>query len=192
MDHHEHERAASTGYTAAVVTVSDRASQGVYEDATGPAVAAFLAERGYRVVRQTVVPDNRARIEDELRACIEEDIAFVLTCGGTGFSPRDVTPEATAAVCERMAPGLGEAMRAASMRITDRACLSRATAGLAARTLIVNLPGSPKAAVENVEAVISPIAHGLEVLRGGTISCGRLTPAADSTDAESKGADSWT
>lgn len=172
MDHHEHERAASTGYTAAVVTVSDRASQGVYEDATGPAVAAFLAERCYRVVRQTVVPDDRARIEDELRAYIEEDIALVLTCGGTGFSPRDVTPEATAAVCERMAPGLGEAMRAASMRITDRACLSRATAGLAARTLIVNLPGSPKAAVENVEAVISPIAHGLEVLRGGTISCG--------------------
>lgn len=172
MGHHEHEIAAGEGYAAAVVTVSDRASQGIYEDATGPAVVALLVEQGYHVVRQTVVPDERACIEDELRACIREDIALVLTCGGTGFSPRDVTPEATAAVCERMAPGLGEAMRSASMRITDRACLSRATAGLAARTLIVNLPGSPKAAVENIEAVISPISHGLEVLRGGTVSCG--------------------
>lgn len=95
----------------------------------------------------------------------------MLTTGGTGFSPRDVTPEATAAVCERMAPGIPEAMRAASMQITDRACLSREAAGICGRTLVVNLPGSPKAALENVSAVIGPIAHGLRILRGGQVDC---------------------
>ena len=95
----------------------------------------------------------------------------MLTTGGTGFSPRDVTPEATAAVCERMAPGIPEAMRAASMQITDRACLSREVAGICGRTLVVNLPGSPKAALENVSAVIGPIAHGLRILRGGQADC---------------------
>ncbi len=95
----------------------------------------------------------------------------MLTTGGTGFSPRDVTPEATAAVCERMAPGIPEAMRAASMVITPRACLSREAAGICGRTLIVNLPGSPKAACENIEAVISVIAHGLRILRGGPADC---------------------
>ena len=97
----------------------------------------------------------------------------MLTCGGTGFSPRDVTPEATEAVCERRVPGLPEAMRAASARITDRAWLSRATAGIRGRTLIVNLPGSPRAAVENLEAAVGPLAHGLDILRGGPATCAR-------------------
>lgn len=158
-------------YRAVVVTVSDRASAGVYEDETGPAVAAFLAGHGYEVAGTLVVPDDRPRIEAALKGAAERDAALVLTCGGTGFSPRDVTPEATEAVCERRVPGLPEAMRAASAGITDRAWLSRATAGIRGRTLIVNLPGSPRAAVENLEAVVGPLAHGLDILRGGPATC---------------------
>lgn len=158
-------------YRAVVVTVSDRASAGVYEDETGPAVAAFLAGHGYEVAGTLVVPDDRPRIEAALKGAAEKDAALVLTCGGTGFSPRDVTPEATEAVCERRVPGLPEAMRAASAGITDRAWLSRATAGIRGRTLIVNLPGSPRAAVENLEAVVGPLAHGLDILRGGPATC---------------------
>ena len=160
-------------YRAIVITVSDRASAGVYEDGTGPAVAALLTERGYAVIETRVVPDERADIEAALVEAAEKDAALVLTCGGTGFSPRDVTPEATEAVCERRVPGLPEAMRAASARITDRAWLSRATAGIRGRTLIVNLPGSPRAAVENLEAVVGPLAHGLDILRGGPATCAR-------------------
>ena len=156
-----------------VITVSDRASAGVYEDKTGPAVAAFLVGRGYEVAGTQVVPDERAEIEAALVEAAEKDVALVLTCGGTGFSPRDVTPEATEAVCERRVPGLPEAMRAASARITDRAWLSRATAGIRGRTLIVDLPGSPRAAVENLEAVVGPLAHGLDILRGGPATCAR-------------------
>lgn len=158
-------------YRALVVTVSDRASAGVYEDETGPAVAELLAAHGYEVMGPRVVPDERAEIESTLARAAERDVALVLTCGGTGFSPRDVTPEATAAVCERMVPGLPEAMRAASAAVTDRAWLSRATAGIVGRTLVVNLPGSPRAATENLEAVIGPIAHGLDMLRGGPATC---------------------
>ncbi|HIY50774.1 MAG TPA: MogA/MoaB family molybdenum cofactor biosynthesis protein [Candidatus Olsenella avicola] len=160
-------------YHAIVITVSDRASAGVYEDGTGPAVAALLTERGYAVIETRVVPDERADIEAALVEAAEKDAALVLTCGGTGFSPRDVTPEATEAVCERRVPGLPEAMRAASARITDRAWLSRATAGIRGCTLIVNLPGSPRAAVENLEAVVGPLAHGLDILRGGPATCAR-------------------
>lgn len=165
--------AGAARHRAAVITVSDRASAGVYEDRTGPAVAAFLAERGYEVAGVRVVPDERAQIEAALVEGASRDVALVLTCGGTGFSPRDVTPEATEAVCERRVPGLPEAMRAASARITDRAWLSRATAGIRGRTLVVNLPGSPRAAVENLEAVVGPLAHGLDILRGGPASCAR-------------------
>ena len=177
MGHH-HEQSGALGgaagvqaYTAAVITVSDRGAAGEREDESGPALVALLAGRGYDVVRTAVVPDERTDIERELRVCVEADVALVLTTGGTGFSPRDVTPEATAAVCERMAPGIPEAMRAASMQITDRACLSREAAGICGRTLVVNLPGSPKAALENVSAVIGPIAHGLRILRGGQADC---------------------
>lgn len=158
-------------YRVVVVTVSDRASAGIYEDETGPAVAVFLAGHGYEVAGTLVVPDDRPRIEAALKGAAEKDAALVLTCGGTGFSPRDVTPEATEAVCERRVPGLPEAMRAASARITDRAWLSRATAGIRGRTLIVNLPGSPRAAVENLEAVVGPLSHGLDILRGGPATC---------------------
>ncbi|MDR1815822.1 MAG: MogA/MoaB family molybdenum cofactor biosynthesis protein [Clostridiales Family XIII bacterium] len=158
---------AENGWTAAVITVSDKGAAGEREDTSGPLVATMLEEAGYRVVYVDIVPDERDLIEAELRSCADrQDIALVLTTGGTGFAPRDVTPEATAAVCERLAPGIPEAMRAASMQVTDRAMLSRMAAGIRGKTLIVNLPGSPKAAKENLEAVLPALSHGLEMLRG--------------------------
>ena len=165
------ESVQKVAYTAAVITVRARGAAGEREDASGPALVALLAGRGYDVVRTAIVPDERTDIERELRSCAEADVALVLTTGGTGFSPRDVTPEATAAVCERMAPGIPEAMRAASMQITDRACLSREAAGICGRTLVVNLPGSPKAALENISAVIGPIAQGQRSLRRRQADC---------------------
>ncbi len=162
-----------TVYSAFVLTVSDRSSRGERTDASGPALVALLEEKGYRVVGTKIVPDETEEIEQALKDAAEQDIALVLTTGGTGFSPRDVTPEATIAVCERMAPGIPEAMRAASLAITPRACLSREVAGICSRTLIINLPGSPKAAVENISAVIDAVAHGLRILRGGPADCAR-------------------
>lgn len=153
-------------YSAVVVTVSDRAWEGVYEDESGPALADFLREHGFEVRWTTVVPDNSRKIKKALREAVQTGIQLVVTTGGTGFSPRDITPEATQSVCERMVPGIPEAMRAASMQVTDRACLSRGVAGIADRSLIVNLPGSPKGAVENLSAVIDAIPHGLDVLTG--------------------------
>lgn len=169
-------------YTAAVITVSDRSARGERADASGPALAELLRERGYEVVHMGIVPDERRDIERALREQAAADVALVLTTGGTGFSPRDVTPEATTAVCDRMAPGIPEAMRAASMAITPRGCLSRAAAGIVDRTLIVNLPGSPKAARENIEAVIDALDHGLLMLRGGPADC-----AADTTKPTARG-----
>ena len=131
--------------TAKVITVSDRSYRGEREDAGGPAVKALLERAGYTVGEIVLVPDERGCIEKELiRAADEENIALIVTTGGTGFAERDVTPEATIAVCGRLAPGIPEAMRAASMRITPKACLSRAAAGIRGKSLIVNLPGSPK------------------------------------------------
>lgn len=164
---------ADETYEAWVVTASDRCAAGEREDASGPAVRELLERAGYRVTRSFVVPDERPQIADALRHAAAADVALVVTTGGTGFSPRDVTPEATADVCERMAPGIPEAMRAASMAITPRACLSREAAGIVGRTLVVNLPGSPKAAVENLSAVVEPIGHGLRILRGGQADCAR-------------------
>lgn len=161
------------GHTAVVVTVSDRVARGAYADESGPALVRLLEGRGYEVAPVRVVPDERTLIEEALKDVVAHDVALVLTTGGTGFSLRDVTPEATTAVCERMAPGIPEAMRAASRAITERSCLSREVAGIRGRTLVVNLPGSPKAAVENLEAVIAPIAHGLEILRGEATTCAR-------------------
>ncbi len=158
--------------TAAVVTVSDRSARGLRPDGSGPVVGELLRAAGYEVMEYLVVPDEVEEIQDALRTLADEgDVALVVTTGGTGFAPRDVTPEATAAVCGRMAPGIPEAMRAASMAVTPRAMLSRGVAGLRGRTLIVNLPGSPKAARENLEAVLPALAHGLEMLRGGEADC---------------------
>ena len=162
-------------FTAAVITVSDKGSQGLREDTSGPALVNMLEENGYTVSYTTVIPDDFAKIQRELRLCVDEKkLCLVLTTGGTGFSPRDVTPEATEGVLERRAPGIPEAMRAESMKITPMGCLSRETAGIRGRTLIINLPGSKKASTENFSAVIKPVRHGLEVLRGVSGDCAHI------------------
>ena len=160
-------------YTAAVITVSDKGYRGEREDTSGPNLVGILKEHGYEVAYTAVVPDDAGMIQAELCKCADElGIALVLTTGGTGFSPRDITPEATLAVVERPTPGIPEAMRAESMRITPRGCLSRSAAGIRKRTLIVNLPGSKKASQENMLAVIDPIEHGLQMLQGeGSADC---------------------
>ena len=162
-----------TNRTAAVITVSDKGFRGERTDASGPALCALLREAGWEAVHTAVVPDEPAAIRAELIRCADEKrIPLVLTTGGTGFSPRDVTPEATLAVTERAAPGIPEAMRAESMRITPRGCLSRGTAGIRGGTLIVNLPGSEKAARENLLAVRDALGHGVDMLRSaGSADC---------------------
>lgn len=161
-------------YTAAVITVSDKGYQGLREDTSGPNLVRILQEAGFDVVHTALVPDEDAKIRQELIHCADDlAIALVLTTGGTGFSPRDITPEATAAVVERPTPGIPEAMRAESMRITPKGCLSRSTAGIRGRSLIINLPGSKKAAEENILAVLSPVTHGLDMLYSeGSANCG--------------------
>lgn len=160
-------------YTAAVITVSDKGYIGEREDTSGPALAALLEEKGFEVVYRSIVPDEAEQIKRELVSCADEKkIALVLTTGGTGFSPRDITPEATLEVVERQTPGIPEAMRAESMRITPKGCLSRSAAGIRKRTLIINLPGSKKASMENILAVIDPVIHGLDMLYSeGSANC---------------------
>ena len=158
-------------YQAAVLTISDKGSQGLREDKSGPAVSQFLQENGYEVVYTTIIPDEKEDIMKKFRELAGQNIALIVSTGGTGFSKRDVTPEALQAVCQRMIPGFGEAMRYASSQITDRAWLSRACAGILDNSILIALPGSPKAAVENLEAVIKPLKHGLEILLGIDREC---------------------
>ena len=161
-------------FTAMVITISDRCAQGQREDASGPLLVQLLQRAGYTVTGTAIVPDEYDVICHALRQAALANTALILTTGGTGFSPRDITPEATAAVCQRMAPGIGEAMRAASLRIPPRGRPPRATPGVPHPSLRVNLPGSPKAAQENLEAVLPSLAHGLEMLRGGQADCATL------------------
>lgn len=160
-------------YTAAILTISDKGARGEREDKSGPVLCELAAEHGYQVVYTAIIPDEKDQIQAELIKCSDElHVNLVLTTGGTGFSPRDVTPEATLAVVERETRGIPEAMRMESMKITPRGCLSRSTAGIRGRTLIINLPGSPKAARENVLAVIDAIQHGMEMLMSeGSADC---------------------
>ena len=162
-------------YTAAVITISDKGYRGEREDTSGPNLAAILKDRGFDVIYTTIIPDEAEIIKAELIRCADEkNIALVLTTGGTGFSPRDITPEATLQVVERRTPGIPEAMRAESMRITPKGCLSRSEAGIRGRTLIINLPGSKKASEENILAVIDPVAHGLQMLMSeGSADCAK-------------------
>lgn len=160
-------------YSAAVITVSDKGSRGEREDTSGPALVELLTQAGYRVVKTCIIPDDYQQIQEELIQCSDElGVALAVTTGGTGFSPRDITPEATLSVLEREARGIPEAMRYASLQITPRACLSRGVAGIRKKTLMVNLPGSRKAAVENLSAVLPALGHGLDVLRGNSEDCG--------------------
>ena len=159
-------------FTAAVITISDKGSLGLREDTSGPALVSMLEKQGYQVVYTTIIPDDYETIRQALITCSDEKTLWlVLTTGGTGFSERDVTPEATESVIEKRAPGIPEAMRAESMRITPMGCLSRETAGIRGSTLIINLPGSKKASTENLSAVIKPVRHGLEILRGVSHDC---------------------
>ena len=160
-------------YKAAVITVSDKGYRGERVDTSGPAIRAMLEAEGLEVCYCSIVPDEAELIKAELIKCADElKLALVLTTGGTGFSPRDITPEATLAVVERPTPGIPEAMRAESLKITPRGCLSRSAAGIRGRTLIINLPGSEKAAKENLNAVLSAVVHGLDMLASsGSADC---------------------
>lgn len=154
-------------FTAAVVTLSDRASKGIYEDKSGPEISRILREHGYDIVEEILLPDGRPMLEANLcRLADQRQVNVVFTTGGTGFGVRDVTPEATAAVCDRMADGISQAILIKSLEITDRAMLSRGRSGIRKRTLIVNLPGSPKACREDLEIILPALGHGLGILRG--------------------------
>lgn len=149
-----------------IITVSDRSSRGERGDESGPALAEAVRELGWQVTRTTILPDDFDQLVVTLSRWADQgEMDVIITTGGTGFSPRDVTPEATMEVIHRPAPGLAEAMRSASLRITPHAMLSRAAAGIRSRTLIINLPGNPKGALENL-AVVSPVLeHAIQLLR---------------------------
>ena len=162
-------------YRAAVITMSDKGSQGLREDTAGDAVVDILEQNGWTVEYRTMIPDDIEQIKAELVKCADDlRVTLVATTGGTGFSMRDVTPEATLAVVDREVRGIPEAMRAESMKITPMGMLSRAAAGLRKQTLRINLPGSRKAASECLEAVIKPIKHGVEVLLGEAGDCAAI------------------
>ena len=163
-------------YTAAVITVSDKGAEGQREDTGGPLVQSMLKDAEYEIAYTGIVPDEQPEIEKALEYCADTlDIALIVTTGGTGFSPRDVTPEATIAVCDRMTPGIPEAMRYESLKITNRAMLTRQQAGIRGRALIVNLPGSPKAIRENFAVCLPALDHGLEMLRDKKGDCATPT-----------------
>lgn len=160
-------------YAAAVITVSDRCAAGQREDLSGPAVVRELRNCGFRPETCRVVPDDVGKIAAEIVAAVDSGADLVLTTGGTGFGPRDVTPEATASVIEKRADGIACAMLFNALSSTDRAMLTRGIAGICGKSLVINLPGSPRAAAEDARYVLPAVRHGLEVLRGETKDCGK-------------------
>ncbi len=153
---------------AAILTVSDTCSQGGREDVSGQTIADMLAGEKFQICDKTIVPDEFEAIAAELKRLSEEvGVDIVLTTGGTGLGPRDVTPEATASVCQRMAPGFGEIMRIEGFKKTEKAILSRGTAGVCGKTFILNLPGSPKAVRESLEIVLGVLPHAVKMMLGG-------------------------
>jgi molybdopterin adenylyltransferase len=148
-----------------ILTASDRAAAGAYEDQSGPLIAEILAEAtDWQITQRAVVPDELAVIAQTLAAWCAENVQLILTTGGTGFAPRDITPEATRQIIEREAPGIAEGLRAESLKVTRHAMLSRGVAGIRGRTLIINLPGSPKAVRENMAVLLPILPHALELL----------------------------
>jgi molybdenum cofactor synthesis domain len=163
---------------AAILTSSDSGYKGQREDLSGPAIKEILEKNGYEVVYTVLLPDDRKMLSQEMARIADEHMAeLLLTTGGTGFSPRDCMPEATADITERAVPGIPEAIRAYSMTITPRAMLSRAAAGIRKSTLIINLPGSPKAVRESLEYIMPALEHGLEILTGEASDCAGTMPA---------------
>ena len=161
-------------YKVAVITLSDKGHRGEREDRSGPEIRRIVEAHGYEVVYTAILPDDRAVLRDTLTRLADDRVAqLILTTGGTGFSPRDTTPEATLDVAERLCPGIPEAMRALSMAVTPKAMLTRSVAVLRGESLIINLPGSVKAVKECLEGIIGPLAHGLDVLTGNSGDCGR-------------------
>lgn len=149
-----------------ILTLSDRSSRGERLDASGPALANLIQGEGWSIVKQSLLPDDESAIRELLTVWADSgEMDIILTTGGTGFAPRDVTPEATRAVIQREAPGLAEAMRAASLKITPHAMLSRVVTGIRKKTLIINLPGSPKGAVENLQVIVPVLPHAIQLLR---------------------------
>ncbi|MFR7417309.1 MOSC domain-containing protein [uncultured Megasphaera sp.] len=170
----EVERGEKRPYQAAVITLSDKGSQGLRQDESGPVIVKRLEQEGYDVVEKILLPDGRDELEQHLRRLADQrQVDLILTTGGTGFGQRDVTPEATIAVADRQVPGIAEAIRAASMKVTQRAMLSRAVSVIRKKTLIINLPGSPKACQECMDVFLETIPHGLDLLRGGVSDCAR-------------------
>lgn len=161
-------------FKAAIITASDKGSRGEREDLSGPAIQDMIEPEGYEVTVYKVLPDDQTVLEEEMKRIADEKLAdIIFTTGGTGFSLRDVTPEATIAVSDRLVPGIPEAMRQYSLTITPKAMLSRAAAGIRKETLIVNMPGSPKAVKESLEYILNPLRHGLEILLGEASECAR-------------------
>ena len=161
-------------FTAAWITLSDKGAAGEREDKSGPLIGEMLTEAGYNVVEGLLIPDEPEMLKRQLiRLADQRQVNVIFTTGGTGFSLRDRTPEATIEVCDRMTPGIAEAVRAYSMTKTPTAMLSRAAAGMRNRTLIINLPGSPKAVRECLEFLMHPLEHGIEIMLGRTGDCAR-------------------
>ena len=159
-------------FTAAWITLSDKGAAGERKDVSGPLIGEMLTEAGYNVVEGLLLPDGVEALKRQLiRLADQRQVNVIFTTGGTGFSPRDLTPEATIMVCDRMAPGIAEAVRAFSMTRTPSAMLSRAAAGIRKQTLIINLPGSPKAVRECLEFLIRPLEHGLKIMLGRDGEC---------------------
>lgn len=158
----------------AIITASDSGYLGQREDLSGPVIQEIVEANGYEVVYAIMLPDDQEKLSEEMRKIADDNMAeLIVTTGGTGFSGRDCMPEATIAVIERSVPGIPEAIRAFSMQFTKRAMLSRAAAGIRKHTLIVNLPGSPKAVRESLEYIIGELGHGLEILSGEASNCAR-------------------
>lgn len=160
-------------YRLSIITSSDKGSRGEREDVSGKVIGEIMESEGYSIAECLILPDEQPLMEKELKRLCDENISdLILTTGGTGFSPRDRTPEATLAVAERIVPGIPEAMRMHNMGVTKRAMLSRAAAAIRGKTLIVNLPGSPKAVRENLEFILGELKHGLDILTGNDGECG--------------------